>query len=341
MKIKASQIQILGLLILALLFVLTIPIFADRIPSTLQTHLTKKLVDQGYDWVRVGVQGRNVTLSGNAPTAKDSFAVLGVIEKYTPIVRIRDQITPRIIQPYSMKMAWDGKQLLLNGYIPDQSSYDDFLKSAYQLLDKNKIQGHLMLGAGAPENWQQIIKTSLQQLLKLKQGNLEITNYSLYFAGQTPYLAKRNEITQSFSQYKQYERMLNIVANDENNIICQAKFKKLLDNSNIKFTSGKATLDKSSYPLLTKLANIASLCSQSIISIEGHTDNLGSEATNLKLSQQRARAVMNWLFQQGIAEQQLSAIGYGSQRPIADNDTEEGRAINRRIEFVVKAKGDQ
>ena len=340
MKVKASQIQILGMLILALLFVLTIPIFANHIPATLQIHLTKNLVEQGYDWVKVDVKGRNVTLSGNAPTTKDSFAALGVIEKYTPILRINDQITPRIIQPYSMKMEWNGKQLILNGYMPNQSSYENFLETLYQLLDKEKIQGNLELGAGAPENWQQIINTSLQQLLKLKQGNLEITNRSLYFAGQIPHSAKRDEIVQNFSHYKQYKKTLNIFASDENNIICQAKFKKLLDNSNVKFTSGKATLDKASHPLLTKLANIAVLCSQSKISIEGHTDNLGSEAANLKLSQQRAQAVVNWLFQQGIAEQQLSAIGHGSQTPIADNDTEEGRAMNRRIEFMVKAKGD-
>jgi OOP family OmpA-OmpF porin len=225
--------------------------------------------------------------------------------------------------------------------MPDQSSYDSFLEAIYQRLDKEKIQGNLALGAGAPENWQPVIDTSLQALLTLQQGHLEITNHSLYLAGQTPFSARRDEIIQRFSNYKHYKKTLHIVASDENNIICQAKFKKLLGNSHVKFTSGRAIVDKSSYPLLTKLANIAALCSQSTISIEGHTDNLGSVAANLKLSQQRAQAVVNWLFQQGIAEQQLRAIGYGSQKPMADNNTEEGRTINRRIEFVVKAKGDQ
>jgi outer membrane protein OmpA-like peptidoglycan-associated protein len=58
----------------------------------------------------------------------------------------------------------------------------------------------------------------------------------------------------------------------------------------------------------------------------------------MKLSQQRAQSVANWLFQQGITEQQLTAIGYGAKRPIADNSNETGRAMNRRIEFIVKGE---
>ncbi len=339
MKIKAWQIQILGSLALALLFILTIPIFAQRIPTRLQTYLTQDLSQQGYDWVRVNVKGRNITLTGNAPTTETSFAAVKVIQKYTPVLRLDDQITPRIIRPYSMNMDWDGAQLIVKGYVPDQASHDQFIETIGRHIGQENFKGVLELGAGAPENWQKLMDTSLQALLKLQQGRIEITNQALYFAGQTPYSAKRDEIIQSFTQYVQYQKKLHIVASDENSKICQNKFKNLLENSSVKFTSGGSIVDKSSYPLLTKLANIASLCSRSKISIEGHSDNRGSNSANLKLSQQRAHSVVNWLFQQGIAEQQLIAIGHGALKPIADNNTEDGRANNRRIEFVVK--GDQ
>lgn len=339
MKIKAWQFQTLGILALILLFILTIPIFANRIPAVLKTHLSQDLSQQGYDWVSVDVKGRNITLTGNAPTTEKSFAALKVIEKYTPVLRINDQITPRIIQPYSMNMDWNGKLLTLNGYVPNQASYIQFTETVAQHVAQENLQSNLELGAGAPENWQKLIETSLQGLLKLQQGRIEITNQSLYFAGQTPYSAKRDEVIQSFAEYKQYQKKLHIVAGDENNKICQNKFKTLLENSNVKFSSGGNIVDKSSYPLLAKLANIAALCSRSKISIEGHTDNRGRADANMKLSQQRAEAVANWLFQQGIAEQQLSAIGHGALKPIADNNSEEGRAQNRRIEFIVK--GDQ
>jgi OOP family OmpA-OmpF porin len=70
------------------------------------------------------------------------------------------------------------------------------------------------------------------------------------------------------------------------------------------------------------------------VEIQGHTDNIGSEASNRKLSENRARAVMEYLVKKGVEAERLSAAGYGSSRPIASNDTLEGRARNRRVELT-------
>lgn len=69
--------------------------------------------------------------------------------------------------------------------------------------------------------------------------------------------------------------------------------------------------------------------------IQGHTDDRGEEAFNLKLSEARAKAVVAYLKQQGIADARLSAIGYGETKPIVSNQDEVGRLKNRRVEFVV------
>ena len=74
------------------------------------------------------------------------------------------------------------------------------------------------------------------------------------------------------------------------------------------------------------------------VEIEGHTDNVGSEAYNLDLSKRRAESVKNYLVENlGIDPARLSAAGYGFSRPIADNNTREGRAQNRRVVATVKA----
>jgi OOP family OmpA-OmpF porin len=71
--------------------------------------------------------------------------------------------------------------------------------------------------------------------------------------------------------------------------------------------------------------------------IEGHTDNVGKEESNLRLSTKRAESVRTYLTEKfGIAENRLSARGYGSSRPVADNATPEGRQRNRRIEAVIE-----
>ena len=70
--------------------------------------------------------------------------------------------------------------------------------------------------------------------------------------------------------------------------------------------------------------------------IEGHTDNVGAGPMNKRLSQDRAESVMAWLVVHGIPKARLSAQGFGMDRPIADNTTEEGRRNNRRVEFHIE-----
>jgi outer membrane protein OmpA-like peptidoglycan-associated protein len=69
------------------------------------------------------------------------------------------------------------------------------------------------------------------------------------------------------------------------------------------------------------------------IEVAGHTDSKGSDAYNMKLSQQRAEAVRNFLISRGVAADRLTAKGYGESQPVADNATEEGRFQNRRVEL--------
>ena len=67
--------------------------------------------------------------------------------------------------------------------------------------------------------------------------------------------------------------------------------------------------------------------------IEGHTDSTGSAELNQRLSQERAQSVMNYLIEKGIPSERMTSVGYGEDRPIADNNTREGRRTNRRVEI--------
>lgn len=105
------------------------------------------------------------------------------------------------------------------------------------------------------------------------------------------------------------------------------------------FDFNQATLKTESASVLGRAqALLAARGTESVV-IEGHTDNVGSDAANLALSQARAQAVLNWLVQHGIAANRLSAIGYGETKPRASNASEAGRAQNRRVELARKGCG--
>ena len=105
----------------------------------------------------------------------------------------------------------------------------------------------------------------------------------------------------------------------------------------LEFDRAKADLTSESTLTLRELAEIAKECPASKIEIEGHTDAEGTDERNQKLSDRRAKAVADYLAREGVASARMTTVGYGASRPIADNATADGRARNRRIEFIVKA----
>lgn len=115
----------------------------------------------------------------------------------------------------------------------------------------------------------------------------------------------------------------------------------ILSMSDILFDVNKASLKADLKTSLAKVAGILSVYQQFNVSIEGNTDNTGSAEHNMKLSQQRADNVKNFLVEQGIDAGRLTAKGLGMTMPIADNKTKEGRQKNRRVDLVIQDKALQ
>ena len=104
----------------------------------------------------------------------------------------------------------------------------------------------------------------------------------------------------------------------------------------INFDSGKSTIKEESKPIVDQISQLLGAHPEIMLNIEGHTDNQGNNVSNQKLSENRAEAVMLALVAEGIGSERLSSTGFGEDRPIADNSTEEGRAKNRRVELIKK-----
>lgn len=104
----------------------------------------------------------------------------------------------------------------------------------------------------------------------------------------------------------------------------------------INFDTGKSAIKPESKPIVNQIVDMLKSNPQLKINVEGHTDNVGNQKSNKTLSDARAKAVVAEIIVQGIEAERLTAIGLGQDKPIADNNTEEGRAKNRRVELVKK-----
>ena len=119
----------------------------------------------------------------------------------------------------------------------------------------------------------------------------------------------------------------------------RASFSRAL--TGIKFNSSQSTFKNESYAIMDDVAATLAKYPEIDVRIAGHTDSQGPEETNQKLSESRARAVMDYLISKGTSPQRLSAVGFGEVSPIADNNTAAGRAENRRVEFSIRNSSGQ
>lgn len=123
------------------------------------------------------------------------------------------------------------------------------------------------------------------------------------------------------------------VANQGCPEVTEDAIKKLNDYAKtILFDTGKASFQKQTYPVLVSITAILKEYPTAKFSIEGHTDNIGTVASNQKLSEERAAAVKNYLVENGVATSRLTSAGYGQTQPIDSNKTKAGKANNRRVE---------
>lgn len=157
--------------------------------------------------------------------------------------------------------------------------------------------------------------------LYIKQGNKE--TWAEVFAGDYDYdltIVEKGEVEQE--------------------VTANAILKELNETGKailyINFDSGKATIKKESMPVVEQIIEMMKQAKDIKLSVEGHTDSDGSNESNLKLSEARAKAVVEAITKGGIDAARLSSAGFGEEKPIADNSTAEGKAKNRRVELIKK-----
>jgi OOP family OmpA-OmpF porin len=336
MKSKLLLSQLLGLLLLVLLILFVVPKYSKIIPNELEKKVESNLKKDGIKWVDVRCQDRDITISGIAPTIEEHNRAVSLAKDVKGVRRVYDKISPRVTSPYTMDISYDGAIIKLTGYMPSMSSKKlllDKISNQYNYSYVDEID----IGTGEPKKWSEFITNIIDEIKNFDLVTLNIVGNEVYMSGKIETEKQKTAVMQSINKFKKdnYTISSKITAMDAAAKICQEKFNTLLTKQSIKFQSNKSIIKKSNQSLLENLSDIALLCPKVNIEIIGHTDSLGDDAKNEVLSLKRAKAVTSKLFGLGISLERMKAKGMGEKQPIADNESKDGRARNRRIEFKV------
>lgn len=234
-------------------------------------------------------------------------------------------------------------QVQLRGRLSSQIQRDVTESYARARFGIGSVYVATRLDENLPESWPTRVLASIEALSMLSNGVVVVQPDLVDIRGSTGDSEANTEIArilseklgeaQDFRVNVTYLEALDPVAAKPTAIECANAVNEVLDSSKITFAPGSADIVSEARNTVDKIAEILKNCEGIAMEIGGFTDSQGREEMNRALSQSRAQAVLNALLARRVLTSSLIAHGYGEERPIADNGTEEGREENRRIEF--------
>jgi outer membrane protein OmpA-like peptidoglycan-associated protein/osmotically-inducible protein OsmY len=280
-------------------------------------------------------------------------AAIAAVVPEVVIPKVIEPISPKVVipSPYILTATKDEQnKVILNGYTPNENTHKEIVDIANTLFGSTNVTDKLKEVEGAPPKFTLTAKLGLEKLNDVDYGEFEIADTNFDFRGYVGVSQKKDDILKALKSKlsSNYKANLNIKAPKAvakptptpapkvAAISCQNEFKALLSKDKIHFETGKAEIKQISYALLDNLYSVSKKCPKVIISIEGHTDSVGSNIDNQALSEKRAKAVKDYFIKKGVDAKKLIAVGHGEAKPIGNNFVKDGRAKNRRIEYIIK-----
>ncbi|MCC2972459.1 OmpA family protein [Massilia sp. IC2-476] len=225
--------------------------------------------------------------------------------------------------------------VVVSGTVADEATRAALIERLRSVYGAGRVVDQLAVGTvAAPANWNDYVARLINPNLKLiKGGQLKVDGNNVSLRGDVANEEQRQKIAGDIAA------SLNPTYTVNNGLRVTVSQQGVLDaalaNRIIEFESGKATLTEAGMAVLDQMSEAMQKIKGVKVEVIGHTDNAGSRAGNLSLSQARAEAVKAYVVGKGIAAETIAVSGEGPDRPVADNRTAEGKARNRRIEFKV------
>lgn len=294
----------------------------------------------------------DVTLLADADTPQATYdRVVGELQTALPeVFSLKATLPPKETAAqqgpaeFTATLSEQGK-VELRGRIGDEllrKAVDSYARAQF---GASNVYTATRLDPELPDGWPVRVLAGLESLAQLHHGKLLVRADTVEVSGVSGSQDARGRISQvlsdklgqgkTFKVSVTYDEKFDPYAALPTPDECMADINAALAAQKITFTPGSAEIDASANATLDKLAEILGQCPELKLEIAGHTDAQGSTGGNRALSQARAEAVLLALQGRRAPVAGITAVGYGEDRPIADNGSEEGREANRRIEFTL------
>ncbi|MFD1796239.1 OmpA family protein [Paracoccus aurantiacus] len=231
----------------------------------------------------------------------------------------------------------------ISGVIPDPTMRETVQSLARAQL--GPVEGELSVNPALRDGWALRVMAGLDAVGVIDEGLLEVTDQMIRLSGVSgdrvapekaiAALAARLGEGADYELAIAYDRFRDPTLELPSGASCVDRLNAVMLQSEIGFEPGGAIIAGNIEPVIEEMRPILAECGDYRMEIAGHTDAQGGDESNLQLSRARADSVLNALRNAGLAVQNMVAQGYGETRPIAENDTEEGREANRRIEVTL------
>lgn len=303
-----------------------------------------------FDGGTVTIADTDITLVAPLGTGQGTFDdVVGELENALPEVFALRAELPELPDPtaegppqFTVTLSPEG-QVQLRGRIPDDVTNTVARNFAIAKFGQNQLTMGTRVVEDLPAGWSVRVLAGIEALSELSNGAVVVEPDTVQVRGNTGNPEATAEISRllieklgqgaAFEIDVTYVEQLDPVASLPTPEECIDRIKLVTEDRKITFEPSSADITAATQPVVDDIAEILKQCGDLRIRVSGHTDSQGREVMNQTLSQQRAEAVLTALRARRVPVGTFEAIGYGEANPIADNDTEEGREANRRIEF--------
>ncbi len=242
---------------------------------------------------------------------------------------------------FNFNATYDSEKLAMSGIV-DTVAAANMLKSMPERLPpglafENEVETGSDVLIFSPEK----LETGIATLTQLKRGDLKIDDEVFSLSGiadnQTRIDQIRKQIATSKSILEPLEVVINVEVDPNQRLSaeCKAQFGTAMENNVVHYVTAQHRIRDQYLENLNYIANTAVKCDAHVL-IEGHADEVGKENYNQGLSVRRATTAREFLIEKGVPESRIEAFGYGEFRPVASNETPEGKAKNRRVEIHIQ-----